>query len=91
MRITFCSKCVSEKEIGGKCVPCVVARNASRAHDMCVCGGGKALTVGHLVPLFRGGSNLAANIVAQCLSCNCKQGTKIHPFAKPTLFDKVAI
>lgn|SRR5215813_163741 len=36
------------------------------------------LTVGHLVPLSRGGSNDITNIVGQCAPCNSRQGAKIH-------------
>jgi 5-methylcytosine-specific restriction endonuclease McrA len=37
------------------------------------------LTIGHLVPLCRGGTNEILNIVGQCRSCNAKQGRNIHP------------
>jgi HNH endonuclease len=39
------------------------------------------LTIGHAIPLFRGGTNYISNIIAQCGSCNSKQGTKIHSIA----------
>lgn len=35
--------------------------------------------VGHAVPLSRGGSNWPSNIIAQCRSCNARQGSTIHP------------
>ena len=46
------------------------------------CGERRRLTVGHLVPLSKGGLNVISNIVAQCMPCNQKQGTKIHPSVK---------
>lgn len=45
------------------------------------------LTVGHLVPICRGGSNFPINIVAQCMPCNANQGRKLHPKASVSLFD----
>lgn len=51
-----------------------------RQHGRCFdCGEERKLTIGHLVPLSKGGSNWPTNIVGQCLRCNSKQGTKIHP------------
>jgi hypothetical protein len=43
------------------------------------CGVEASLSVGHLVPLSRGGSNSAANIVGQCMPCNRKQASRLHP------------
>jgi 5-methylcytosine-specific restriction endonuclease McrA len=43
------------------------------------CGTTERITVGHMVPLARGGSNAIDNIRPQCRSCNSKQGTKVHP------------
>jgi 5-methylcytosine-specific restriction endonuclease McrA len=42
------------------------------------CGERRRLSVGHLVPLIKGGPNVISNIVGQCMPCNLKQGTKIH-------------
>lgn len=42
------------------------------------CGERRRLTVGHLVPLSKGGLNVIANIVAQCMPCNLKQHDSIH-------------
>jgi len=42
------------------------------------CGVEGKLTIGHIVPLIRGGSNYISNIIAQCKPCNSKQGIKIH-------------
>lgn len=55
-----------------------VERQGGRCID---CGDLVALTVGHLVPLSREGTNDPANIVGQCAPCNSRQGTKIHPLA----------
>lgn len=35
-------------------------------------------TVGHRVPVVAGGTNWPANIIAQCGSCNSKQGSTVH-------------
>jgi 5-methylcytosine-specific restriction endonuclease McrA len=36
------------------------------------------LTVGHAIPLARGGSNFIGNIIPQCFSCNAKQNARVH-------------
>jgi hypothetical protein len=52
----------------------------SRQNGLCFdCGERRRMTIGHLVPLAKGGLHCAANIVAQCMACNHKQGTAIHP------------
>lgn len=48
-------------------------------HKCFDCGEAKPLTIGHIVPLSKGGGNHAENIIAQCQSCNSKQGRQIHP------------
>jgi 5-methylcytosine-specific restriction endonuclease McrA len=45
------------------------------------CGLPKKLTIGHLTPLSKGGTNWPYNIVGQCMECNLKQGASIHPAA----------
>lgn len=40
------------------------------------------LTVGHAIPLCRGGSNYPNNLIPQCQQCNSSQGIKIHIFAE---------
>ena len=40
------------------------------------CGSSDKLEVEHRIPLSRGGTNLPANLVPACKSCNCKKGTK---------------
>ena len=42
----------------------------------------RKMTIGHLVPLSKGGNNWPSNIVAQCQRCNSIQGSKIHPSVK---------
>lgn len=42
------------------------------------CGERKKLTVGHVLPVSRGGSSFPRNIVGQCQACNSRQGSKIH-------------
>lgn len=45
------------------------------------CGNEVKLTVGHLVPVSKNGSNWPFNIVGQCLPCNSRQSNKLHPLA----------
>lgn len=47
--------------------------------DKCaLCGDAEAkLTVGHIIPLSKGGSNWQWNIRPECASCNCSKGTKL--------------
>lgn len=42
-----------------------------------LCGEKKKLTVDHIVPLARGGSNYASNIQGLCINCNSKKWVKI--------------
>lgn len=64
----------------------LVSKQKSKCFD---CGKKRKLTVGHLVPISKGGSNHILNIRAQCQSCNSKQGSKIHRMAIPTLFERM--
>ena len=36
------------------------------------------LTMEHLIPLSRGGTNWPSNLAPSCKSCNCSKGTKTH-------------
>jgi 5-methylcytosine-specific restriction endonuclease McrA len=49
---------------------------AGRCYD---CRRVRELTIGHLVPLDQGGSNVRANLVGQCANCNERQDNQIHP------------
>jgi len=40
------------------------------------CGSVEHITVDHVVPLSKGGSNTKDNLQPLCLSCNCSKGTK---------------
>lgn len=54
-----------------------------KQRDRCFdCGEERKLTIGHLVPLSKGGSNWPDNIVGQCQRCNSKQGSQLHPSVK---------
>jgi 5-methylcytosine-specific restriction endonuclease McrA len=68
----------------------------------CLCCGHKEpeinLSVDHVVPLSRGGSNWIENIQPLCLSCNCSKGTKtidyrpVEAMSQPiqySLFDSI--
>lgn len=48
------------REHGGECLYC----------------GAKAKTVDHLTPVARGGRNVRANLVAACLGCNLRKGSR---------------
>jgi hypothetical protein len=62
-----------------------------RQKGKCIdCGKKAKLTVGHLIPVSRGGSNGIMNIAGQCFPCNARQHAKIHPNATLSLFDKLA-
>jgi hypothetical protein len=43
------------------------------------CGERKPLTLGHGVPLSRGGTQYAWNLMWQCKSCNSRQHDHVHP------------
>lgn len=46
------------------------------------------LTVDHIQPISKGGSNDIENIQPLCLKCNLKKGTKIIKFSLPTLQER---
>ena len=62
----------------------IVRKQRGRCID---CGLKRKLTVGHMIPLSKGGSNYIHNIRAQCMPCNAKQHVSIHRLADFTLFD----
>lgn len=48
--------------------------------NLCVyCGESKPLTQDHVIPLSKGGSHTASNVVPACRSCNCKKGARPAP------------
>ena len=42
------------------------------------CGCDGKMTIEHLIPLVRGGTNWPSNLAPSCRSCNCSKGTKTH-------------
>jgi len=51
----------------------------------CLCCGADGVTVDHVVPLSKGGSNALENIQPLCRSCNCRKGTKTADYRDPWL------
>lgn len=54
-------------------------------HTCLGCNEKKPLTVDHIVPLSRGGSNDISNIQPLCINCNCEKGTDIIDYRKKKL------
>lgn len=50
-----------------------------RSQPCADCGAEGKSTIGHLIPVKRGGTNHPCNLIAQCRSCNSKQNAKVHP------------
>jgi len=66
---------------GGKFTPADWAKVKERQGGACYdCGRTDVrLSIGHLLPVCKGGTNDLANIVAQCMPCNRRQGASTHP------------
>lgn len=65
----------------------IIAKQKSRC---ALCGMKCKLTVDHIIPLSRGGSNYAFNLQGLCGCCNASKQAKILPDAHPSLFDGAA-
>lgn len=62
------------KDIGKETRRIVHERSAYR----CVtCGTHENLTIDHIIPLAKGGSNEIENLQTMCRSCNCKKGDRV--------------
>jgi 5-methylcytosine-specific restriction endonuclease McrA len=57
-----------KQQNGGRCIDCAKPF-----------GGGVKFTVGHAIPISRGGRNERHNLMPQCYRCNVRQHNKIHP------------
>lgn len=53
-------------------------------------GSATQLTRDHIIPLSRGGSDMACNIQGLCRPCNSKKNAKLISGLQPTIFDRVA-
>ncbi len=54
---------------GYRCIYCGVEKSETKEGY---------LTMEHLIPLSRGGTNYPSNLAPSCKSCNCKKHTKTH-------------
>ncbi len=43
-----------------------------------LCGSTKCLTIDHIIPISKGGSNRDYNLMTLCLTCNQKKGSEIY-------------
>lgn len=57
-------------------------------HKCVYCGNGKNLTLDHVVPKSRGGTNEWNNLVTSCFKCNLKKGNKTPEEAKMVMTQK---
>lgn len=80
-RNPFYARCVHANNkaaalgIEGRLTPdAVAARFAFCGYRCWICGGGDATTIDHVIPLFRGGLNLASNIRPAHDACNKRRG-----------------
>lgn len=42
------------------------------------CGTTEQITIDHIIPITKGGTNHIDNLQPLCRSCNCKKGTKLQ-------------
>jgi 5-methylcytosine-specific restriction protein A len=49
-------------------------------HRCLSCGKGGKLSVDHVVPLAKGGTNDLSNIQPLCLRCNQRKGTRVEDY-----------
>ena len=73
-----------ERGAEGSFSPADIERQRKAQKHRCYyCGEKSKLTIEHLVPLVRGGTNWPDNIVLACLSCNCRKQDKLpHEFVE---------
>lgn len=58
---------------------------AAYRHRCAYCHHRRPLTIDHVVPLARGGSHTASNVVPACQSCNSRKGDRAAPTYQPLL------
>lgn len=47
-------------------------------HRCLECGSREDLTIDHVIPKSKGGTNKSDNLITLCKSCNTKKGNKTH-------------
>lgn len=82
IKLASANKRRAAMKAGGSFTPGEWRAVCAQQNGLCFdCGERRRLTVGHLVPLSKGGPNVITNIVAQCMPCNLKQHGSIHQSA----------
>jgi len=68
----------------------IVARQDGKCNH---CGKipGRPLERDHIVPVSRGGSDMAINIQGLCRTCNAAKSNALLPGVQPTLFDRISL
>lgn len=78
------SRTYREQQAEGSVRAEIVERIWARDGRRCLsCGSEKRLTLDHIVPLSKGGTNRPDNLQTLCMPCNSKKGTKVIDYRTP--------